>query len=82
MFDFKKVLQGYGTVTAPMGKLAIYSPRFGGACRSNNLSLPLTTDFSAKACILLIAAMIVYGGFQTIGDFRAMLEELRLSQTG
>jgi len=81
MFDVKKILQGYGTVTDSMGRLAIYSPRFGGAYRSS-FTLPMTTDFPAKMCILLITAMILYSGFQTIADFRYMLEELRLSRTG
>ena len=82
MFDFRKVLQVYGASTAPAGRLdAVYSPRFGRAYRSS-LTLPLTTEFSTKMCILLVTAMIVYGGFQTLADFRYMLDELRLSRTG
>ncbi|MGD0784257.1 MAG: glycosyltransferase [Sedimentisphaerales bacterium] len=81
MFDVKKFFQGYGAVTTPTSRLAIYSPRFGGAYRSS-ISLPLTTDSSAKICIALITAMIIYSGFLTLADFRAMLEELRMSRTG
>jgi len=81
MFDFKKILHSYSTVASPIGRLAIYSPRFGGAYR-NNITLPLTADFSTKMCILLITAMLVYAGFQTLTDFRSMLEELRSSRTG
>ena len=81
MFDFKKFFQGYDTVTAPMDRLAIYSPRFGRTARSS-ISLPLTSDTAAKICILLITSMIIYSGLLTLADFRAMLEEMRMSRMG
>ncbi len=82
MFDFRKVLQLYGTSAAPDGRLdAVYSPRFGRAYRSS-FTLPMTTEFSTKLCVLLITAMIILGGFQTVADFRYMLDELRATNSG